>query len=72
MTQLATTPVHIRVEGRSEEVQLAQLGVANMADDLQLKEAVVRYLDLPAHALASHVIVRTTGAIIIRPEALYG
>ncbi|GCE21817.1 hypothetical protein [Dictyobacter kobayashii] len=72
MTQLATTPVHIRIQGRSEEVQLAQLGVANTVDDLQLKEAVVRYLDLPADALASHVIVRTTQAIIIRPEALYG
>jgi len=72
MTQLATTPVHIRIAGRSEEIQLAQLGVANSANDLQLKEAVARYLDLPAQALADHVIVRTTQAIIIRPEALYG
>ncbi|GLV60990.1 hypothetical protein KDH_78080 [Dictyobacter sp. S3.2.2.5] len=72
MTQMAITPVHIRIGGRSEEIPLAQLGVTNAANDLQLKEAVARHLDLPAQSLANHVIVRTTQAIIIRPEALYG
>jgi len=72
MTQLAHLAVHVRFDGRSEEIPLAQLGIAQNATDNQLKHAVARYLDLPADSLSSHVIVRTTQAIIIRPEALYG
>ncbi len=72
MTQLAHQTVHVRIAGRSEEMPLAQLSIAQNATDSQLKDAVTRYLDLPTDFLASHVIVRTTQAIIIRPEALYG
>jgi len=72
MTQLAHQTIHVRIDGRSEEVPLAQLGIAQNSTDDQLKDAVVRYLDLSTGSLASHVIVRTTQAIIIRPEALYG
>ncbi len=72
MTQLAHQTVHVRVNGRSEEIPLAQLGLAQHSTDSELKDAVVRYLDLPVDSLRSHVIVRTTQAVIIRPEALYG
>ena len=72
MTQLAQQTVHVRVNGRSEEIQLAQLGIAQNSTDSQFKQAVARYLDLPADSLADHVIVRTTQATIIRPEAIYG
>jgi hypothetical protein len=72
MTQLAHQTVHVRVDGRSKEIPLAQLNVAQNSTDSQLKDAVACYLDLPVDSLGSHVIVRTTQAIIIRPEALYG
>lgn len=70
--QLANRVVHIRVAGRSEEMDLVALGLHNDATDGQLKEAVVRALDLPTNSLADHVIVRTSQAIIVRPEAIYG
>ena len=63
---------HVRVAGRSEELNLAALGLQSDATDSQIKEAVVRALDLPASELANHVIVRTSQAIIVRPEAIYG
>lgn len=70
--QLANRIVHVRVAGRSEEMDLVALGLHNDATDSQLKEAVTRALDLPANSLADHVIVRTSQAIIVRPEAIYG
>jgi hypothetical protein len=70
--QLANRIVHVRVSGRSEEMDLVALGLHNDATDCQLKEAVVRALDLPTSSLADHVIVRTSQAIIVRPEAIYG
>jgi hypothetical protein len=70
--QLADRLVHVRAAGRSAELQMAALGLSNDASDLQIKEAVLRALDLPAAALLDHVIVRTSQAIIVRPQAIYG
>ncbi len=70
--QIADRIVHVRVAGRSEELHQAALGLQDDATDSQIKEAIVRALDLPAGALADHVVVRTSQAIIVRPEASYG
>lgn len=70
--QLADRVVHVRVAGRSVELNLATLGLSNDATDSQITEALTQALDLPASALAAHVIVRTSQAIIVRPEAIYG
>lgn len=70
--QLADCIVHVRVAGRSAELNLAALSLPYDAPDSQIKAAVARNLDLPASALADHVIVRTSQAIIVRPEAIYG
>lgn len=70
--QLMDRAVHVRVGGRSEELKLAALGLSGDATDAQLKVAIASYLDLPANSLANHVIVRTSQAIIVRPEAIYG
>lgn len=70
--QLANPTVHLRVNGRSDELTLSTLGLPASATDAQIKVAVARYLDLPATELADHVIVRTSQAIIVRPEAIYG
>ncbi len=72
MAQLTRGTVHVRVAGRSAELDLAALNLPADATDSQLKGAVVRHLDLPAESLARHTIVRTSQAIIIRPEAIYG
>lgn len=70
--QLADRTVHVRVNGRSNELTLSTLKLRADATDGQIKAAVARHLDLPATELAGHVIVRTSQAIIVRPEAIYG
>jgi hypothetical protein len=70
--QLANRTVHVRVAGRSEELSLAALSLQANATDAQIKGAIARHLDLPAMSLAAHVIIRTSQAIIVRPEAIYG
>jgi len=72
MTQLLNKTVHIRFDGRSEELTLAVLGLDSNATDAQIKRAIVRHFDLPAGHLDMHVIIRTNQAIIVRPEAIYG
>ncbi len=66
------TVVHVRLDGRSEEVPLAALDLPLGADDAQVKEAVARYLQRAGHDLERHVVVRPNSAIIVRPEAVYG
>ena len=72
MTQLINKAVHVRFDGRSEELTLVVLGLNSDATDAQIKHAVVRHFDLPAGHLDTYVIVRTDQAIIVRPEAIYG
>ncbi len=72
MTQLINRAVHVRFAGRSEEVTLALLDLNESATDAQIKQAIVSHFDLPAQALANHMIVRTGQALVVRPEALYG
>ncbi len=70
--QITKRAVHIRVAGRSEELTLAELSLQENATDAEIKHAVACYLDLPDLSLATHVVVHTSQAIIVRPEAIYG
>jgi hypothetical protein len=73
MSDNAYAPVvHVRVDGRSEEVPFAALDLPLGADDAQIKAAVTRYLQRAEKDLQRHVVVRTSTAIIVRPEAVYG
>lgn len=72
MAQLMEQMVHARFDGRSEELTMKQLNLAQNADDRQIKRALASYFDLPQRHLDDHVVVRTSQAIIVRPEAVYG
>jgi hypothetical protein len=72
MTQLINHTVHVRFDGRSEELTLAMLDLTSNATDTQIRQALTGHFDLPANYLDSHVVVRTSQAIIVRPEAIYG
>ena len=72
MTQLINQAVHVRFHGRSEELTMSTLQLTSGATDAQIKQALTRHFDLPASTFAYHVIVRTSQAIIVRPEAIYG
>lgn len=69
---IAPARVHIRFEGRSEDLELAQLGLAPGASDAELIAAIARRYDRPAEALADYVVAREAEALIIRPVAYYG
>lgn len=72
MTQPLNQTVHVRFDGRSEELTMAILHLDNQATNSQIRQAVTNHFDLPVHYLDTHVIVRTSNAIIVRPEAIYG
>ena len=76
MTQLlfdnAREMLHVRFDGRSEELPLATLNLDRQATDAEIKRALCAYFDRPARSFERHVIVRHSGAIVVRPEAIYG
>lgn len=72
MAQLINHTVHVRFDGHSEELTLAMLDLTSNATDAQIRQALTSHFDLPDNYLDSHVLVRTSQAIIVRPEAIYG
>ncbi len=72
MAQLINHAVHVRIDGRSEELTLALLDLNDNATDEQIRQAIAGHFDLPAHYLDGHVVVHASQAIIVRPEAIYG
>jgi hypothetical protein len=72
MTQIMNQAIHVRFDGRSEELTLSQLNLGSDASDTQIKRTVASHFDLPRNYFDDHVIVRTNHAIILRPEAIYG
>jgi hypothetical protein len=72
MAQLMHHIVHARIDGRSEELTLAMLNLGENASNEQIKQALACHFDLPARYLDDYAVVRTSQAIIVRPEAIYG
>jgi hypothetical protein len=65
--------LHLRFEGRSVDFPLRDLDLPASACDLDVKEAVSRYLDLPVRRFNDYVVERhATGNWTIRPEAVFG
>lgn len=72
MTQQMNQTVHVRFDGRSEELTASMLHLDNHATDPQIKQAIANHFDLPSHYLDDHVVIRASNTIIVRPEAIYG
>jgi hypothetical protein len=72
MLATETTLLHVRFAGRSEDLDLAVLGLRPDADDGALRAALARRYDCAAADLKDYVIVREPQAIIVRPLAFYG
>jgi hypothetical protein len=64
--------LHVRYEGRSDELSLRALELSPGAGDQAIKRALARHYGRSPDAFAGHVVVRTSEAIIVRPEAVYG
>ena len=72
--QLNRSPiVHIRFDGRSLDLPLAELGVGETAGNDELKQAAARYLEVSPVLLGDYVIDRhESGNVTIRPQAVFG
>lgn len=65
--------VHVRFEGRSVDVTESQLGVTQDMNDRTVKERLAQHFDVARDRFNSYVIDRrTSGDMIVRPEAVYG
>lgn len=71
---LHNAPVaHVRFDGRSLDVPLAELGVSVGDGDRTVKRALARYLDVAEDRLRGYVRDRhETGNLTLRPEAVFG
>jgi hypothetical protein len=65
--------IHIRFEGQSRDIPLADLDVGPLSGDTVIKQALVRFLEVPEGKLRDYVIDRhETGNLTVRPEAVFG
>jgi hypothetical protein len=67
-----TMRLHVRFNGRSEDLDLATLALGCDASDTELRAALARRYDCAVDDLAGYVIAREPQAIIVRPIAFYG
>jgi hypothetical protein len=64
--------LHVRFNGRSEELDLGTLDLHPNVTDAELRAALAKHYDAMPSALEDYVIVREPQAIIVRPVAIYG
>jgi hypothetical protein len=69
----AQTTLHVRYDGRSADISLAELDVGRVSTDAAIKQAVANYLAMPVEKFRHYTIDRhETGNLTIRPEAVFG
>jgi hypothetical protein len=65
--------LHVRFDGRSLDIPLAQLDIGPFSDDLEIKRALAGHLEVPEEKLRDYVVDRhQTGNLTVRPEAVFG
>lgn len=65
--------IHIRFEGKSQDIPVSELDIGRASTDEQIKSAVASFLDVETEKLENYVIVRhKNGNYTVRPEAVFG
>jgi hypothetical protein len=65
--------LHVRFEGRSYDLPLAELRLEQRASDAEVRQAVAAYLDVGLRRLDAYVVERhANGNLTLRPEAVFG
>ncbi|MBA3533609.1 MAG: hypothetical protein H0T73_16965 [Ardenticatenales bacterium] len=65
--------IHVRFDGKSWDIALTNVDVGEGSNDHEVRQALARYLDVPAGKLAPYVVERhANGNITVRPEAVFG
>jgi hypothetical protein len=66
--------LHIRVEGRSHDIPLAELDIGDRSTDEQIRAAAADHLGIPIGKLRAFAVDRdaATGELTMRPPAVFG
>lgn len=67
-----TNVLHLRRDGNTEYIELSKLNVSTTSTDAEIRQAVIRFKDLPPSSLDNEVVERLGNDISIRPQASYG
>ena len=68
-----TPMVHIRFQGRSYQLEAAQLDISALSSDQEIRQALAQYFEVSAGKLSAYVIERhDNGNMTVRPEAVFG
>jgi hypothetical protein len=73
LTPQAVRIVHVRFEGRSQDIPFAVLDIGDLSSDQEVRSALARYFDVPERKFAAYIVERhTNGNLTVRPEAVFG
>ena len=73
VSRMETPQLHIRFDGRSFDIPLADLDVGTMSNDGDIKRALAGYLSVPEVKFRDYTVDRhETGNLTVRPEAVFG
>ena len=65
--------VHLRFEGRSWDIEFNILDVGDQSSDLDIRQALANYFNVPIRKFSAYVVQRhENGNITVRPEAVFG
>jgi hypothetical protein len=65
--------LHVRVDGKSVDIPLADLDIGAASEDREIKRALARHLEIPEAKLRDYTVDRhETGNLTVRPEAVFG
>jgi len=65
--------VHIRFEGKSQDIPVSELDIGQTSTDEQIKNAVANFLDVGVERLENYAIEHhENGNFTVRPEAVFG
>ena len=65
--------VHVRYDGKSYDLPLAELDIAASAADDAVREALACHFDVSPERFRAYVVERhRTGNLTVRPEAVFG
>jgi hypothetical protein len=66
--------LHIRFDGRSYDIPLAELEIGDNSTEAQIRNAATNWLGIPEQKLRAFAVDRNpqTNSITLRPEAVFG
>ena len=65
--------IHVRFQGRSYDITQNQISLDLEMSDVAIKERLAQHFDVNVKSFESYIIDRrSSGDLIVRPEAVYG